>query len=104
MRLWLFGYEVFVHPGVQVLHYFRPRHPYAVSFKHVDYNMLWMAFTHFNQERFAKTAALASARAGYLEILAEVTMAETAWEQRRDYLLNRAYDDNWFMQRFGIPF
>ena len=104
LRLWLFGYEVYVHPDVQILHYFRPRHPYEVSFRHVDYNMLWMAFTHFNQVRFAKTVALASARAGYLDILAEVTMAEAAWEQRRNYLANRVHDDDWFMQRFGIPF
>lgn len=104
MRLWLLGYKVFVHPGVHVLHYFRPRHPYEVSYRHVDYNMLWMAFTHFNPERFARTIALASTRAGYQEIVAEVTLAEAAWEQRALYLSNRIYDDDWFMQRFGIPF
>lgn len=104
LRLWLFGYQVYVHPDIKILHYFRPRHPYTVSFAHVDFNMLWMAFTHFTPARFSRAAALISGHPGFTGLISEVIHSAVAQGQRAEYHRRRRLTDDWFMQRFRIPF
>lgn len=104
LRLWLFGYSVFVCPAVTVLHHFRQRHPYHVSFDFVDYNLLWMAFVHFNQERISKTAGIVATRHADTRLLAEIMQNPAAHQQRALYHARRKRDDDWFMRQFGIPF
>lgn len=104
LRLWLFGYQVYAHPDIKVLHYFRPRHPYAVTFAHVDFNMLWMAFVHFNPARFSRTAALITSHPGFSDLVSEIIYSSVAQGQRAEYMRRRRFDDDWFMQRFHIPF
>lgn len=104
LRLWLLGHQVYVLPGIKVLHYFRPRHPYPVSFTHVDFNLLWMAFVHFNQNRFARTVQLIQGRSPVSSLLTEIGASPEALARRNFCLSRRRYDDDWFMRRFGIPF
>ena len=74
LRTWLFGNEVMIVPQIEVSHLFRPRHPYSVNWVDVIYNMLRTVLAHFNNE------------------------VKKHIEQRRKY------DDNWFFNKFNIPF
>ncbi|MFO7264204.1 MAG: glycosyl transferase family 2 [Bacillaceae bacterium G1] len=102
IKLWLFGYTCYVQPLVKVLHLFRQSHPYSVTMEHVYYNMMRMAYSHFNETRIAACRNLIqhvdSSR------IEEAVLADGVLEQRRQYMARRKYDDEWFMRRFGIPF
>jgi glycosyltransferase involved in cell wall biosynthesis len=54
LKLWLFGFNLYLNPSVKILHLFRKKHPYPVSMNHVHYNLLRMAYSHFKEERIAK--------------------------------------------------
>ena len=103
LRMWLFGYPLFVDPDIIVSHFFRPTHPYPVSSDHVDYNFLRMACSHFSKDRLAFAFSLLSRENGFERLLASVCLSDV-WTQRNDYLTRRKYDDHWFMNRFNIPF
>lgn len=102
IKLWLFGYRCYVHPNVKILHLFRNSHPYTVTNDHVYYNMLRMAYSHFKDSRIATCKKLIlHANANLLE-QEVITFGATA--QRTRYFARRKHDDDWFIQRFGIPF
>lgn len=101
IKLWLFGYRCFVHPYVKILHLFRMTHPYTVTHVHVYYNMLRMAYSHFKESRIAATKKLIlHANADAIE---RDVLTFGAAEQRMHYFAKRKYDDDWFVQKFGIP-
>ena len=102
IKLWLFGYFSIVEPKVKILHLFRERHPYPVSYSHVDYNMLRMAYSHFNEARIEK--AKASVKYSSLEDILEQIKNSDTFQQREKYLARRKYSDDWYMERFNIPF
>lgn len=102
-KCWLFGFGVYVTPDVTVKHVFRSRHTYYVSYKEVYYNLMRMAVSHFGRERLAKTVNLIMSAPEVENILAEITLSDV-WEQRKDYFNQRKYDDDWFMNKFQIPF
>ncbi len=54
IRLWLFGYRCHVQPKVKILHLFRISHPYLVTSEDFKYNLLRMAYLHFNPKRIQK--------------------------------------------------
>ncbi len=54
IKLWLFGHEAAVVPGVIIAHLFRHRHPYRVTLWDAQYNQVRMAISHFSQARLAK--------------------------------------------------
>jgi glycosyltransferase involved in cell wall biosynthesis len=103
LKAWLFGYRVAVAPQVKVLHVFRERHPYPVSWPDLTHNLLRLAFLHFNQQRFGKVIEAVKIHQDFGHVMAELIFSN-AWEKRQAYLAQRRYDDNWFMQRFGINF
>jgi len=102
-KCWLFGFGVYVIPGVIVQHVFRPRHTYYVSCREVNYNLMRMALSHFNKERIARTIDMIKDAADNEKVLAEVALSDI-WEQRKAYFNRRQYDDDWFMKKFQIPF
>jgi hypothetical protein len=66
---------------------------------HVHYNLLRMAYSHFKEERIAKIQRqVPSGR------LVKRVLDGGVLEQRDRYLRQRKYDDDWFMNRFDIPF
>lgn len=103
LKAWLFGYRVAVAPGVKVRHVFRERHPYPVSWLDLIHNLLYMSFLHFNQKRISKTIEAAKIHRGFGGVLAELLFSNV-WEKRRSYLTRRRYDDDWFMEKFGINY
>lgn len=102
IKLWLFGYRCLVVPAVKVLHLFRKAHPYTVTNDHVYFNMLRMAYSHFNDVRIAQTKKLIfHSNAALIE---QDVLKHGAVAQRMRYLAKRKLDDDWYMQKFGIPF
>ncbi|MFD2369947.1 glycosyltransferase family 2 protein [Brevibacillus sp. GCM10020057] len=102
IKMWLFGYTCMVHPSVKILHLFRKAHPYTVVHEHVYYNMLRMAYSHFSEPRIeACKKLIVYAKASEIE---DDVLTHGAAAQRMRYFAHRKYDDNWFFQRFRIPF
>ncbi|ADL51705.1 glycosyltransferase [Clostridium cellulovorans] len=103
IKLWLFGYKIFVHPAVKVGHKFRKIQPYDVDLTEFHYNKLRMAFSHFNKERINKIVSSLHNCSNFKAILDKITLSDT-YNQRIAYFKRRLYDDNWFFDKFNIPF
>jgi GT2 family glycosyltransferase len=103
LKLWLFGYNLYVAPKVKILHLFRKKHPYPVNMGHNLYNMLRMAYSHFNEERIEKGLGFIY-KVGNAKRINQRVLRGGAMEQRFDYFARRKHDDDWFMQKFNIPF
>jgi len=102
IKLWLFGFRCHCQPNVKVLHLFRKKHPYKVSFDDVNYNLLRMAYSHFKNERIEKCKKLifhGSAKKIELEVI-----RDGVENQRREYLKKRKYNDDWYFSKFEIDF
>jgi glycosyltransferase involved in cell wall biosynthesis len=103
LKLWLFGYQCYIVPDVTVLHVFRPTAPpFELKWEHVDYNLLRMAFLHFNYERIYKSTKQIKYSLKTL-LLAELLQTDIL-EKRALYEQKRKHDDNWYMEKFNIPF
>jgi len=103
LNLWLQGYILAVNPQVTVLHVFRQTFPYLVSSDHVNYNLLRMAYTHFNYSRIQKVLKLISSPHRPDELVRQV-QAGRCGERRNRFLASRVHNDDWFMEQFGISF
>jgi len=103
LKLWLFGFGLYINPTMKILHLFREKHPYPVIMDHVHYNLLRLAYSHFNNERVGKVLRLIEP-SGRPEKLIRRVLGDGAMDQRLRYLDLRKYDDDWFMERFGIDF
>lgn len=103
LKAWLFGYRVMVHPDVRVLHLFREAHPYAVRADEVLHNFLCMAVLHFNRRRLQWVVEMSRRHPAFPRIMTRILTSD-AWDKRERYLQRRRYDDDWFMEKFGIPF
>lgn len=102
IKMWLFGYKCYVQPAVKVLHLFREIYPYPVTLENIYYNMLRMAYSHFNEERIQKCKQLI--KNADVDQVESLVLQSNALRQRQTYMKRRIYNDNWFMQKFGIPF
>ena len=103
LKMWLFGYRLGVNPEVKVLHIFRPRHPYRVTWDHVDYNLLRMAYSHFQSDKIAKVLELIRYHPNHHSVGMRVIQSDVM-EQRQKYFGRRKRDDEWFLRVFRIPF
>lgn len=102
IKMWLFGYKCYAQPKVKILHLFRQAHPYRVTYDHIYYNMLRMAYSHFSEERIKKCKTLI--KYGNPDHFTKMVLDDHALEQREIYMTRRKYSDDWFMEKFGIPF
>ena len=101
LRLWLFGHNLFCLRTLTVSHLFRRRHPYRVTSLETDHNLLRMAVSHFSVERLARTVRLLPQTGNRL--LSEVILG-SALRDRERWFYSRVRTDDWFMERFSIPF
>ncbi|MGQ5395529.1 MULTISPECIES: glycosyltransferase family 2 protein [unclassified Paenibacillus] len=102
LKMWLFGYKCYTLPEVKILHLFRKSHPYHISWEPIYYNFMRMAYSHFSEERIQRCKKLITyANADHIESL---VVEDGVLEQRHKYFSRRKYIDDWFMERFEIPF
>lgn len=104
IKLWLFGYTCVVLPDVRIQHVFRKggEVPFAFSWDDVNYNMMHMAYSHFNEKRIAKCKKLIK-YSNPEKIINEVLISNVL-QQREIYMNKRIYDDDWYMDKFNINF
>lgn len=102
LKLWLFGYKLYVHTEVIVQHQFRPRHPYPVKLNQVQYNFLRMIFSHLSSLRISKVLEFYRDKHDFFKVLTDVMLSDV-WEQRQKFLNERSRSDAWFFRRFNIP-
>jgi GT2 family glycosyltransferase len=95
LRFWLFGYEAWVVPEVEVGHYFRSRNPYHVEPVSVAHNQLRTAILHLGQARLERFIAAAQADPRYPRAMAQCIAGDT-WTRRAELRGRRLHDDDWF--------
>ena len=103
LKLWLFGYRVYVTPFLKVLHLFRTAQPYQVTPYHYYYNMLRMAYLHFKPDRLQQVLNILKPHEHAAAVLADLTLGNIL-EQRESYFKRRVHDDDWFVFNFNILF
>lgn len=102
IKLWLFGYTCMIVPTIKIVHVFRESHPYTVDHKSVDFNLLWMAYKHFSDERIDKCKELIKfSNSNEIE---QIALESNVLDYRKAYFNSRVYDDNWFFHKFSINF
>lgn len=102
IRLWLFGYKCHILPTVKILHLFRKKQPYNISYEEVNYNLLRLAYSHFNAERIKKCKKLlVSTKAREIELK---VLKDGVLNQRRNYFKKRTKDDDWYFNKFKVNF
>ncbi|SDI13351.1 glycosyltransferase family 2 protein [Alteribacillus bidgolensis] len=102
IKLWLFGYRCSVLPSVTILHLFRQSHPYQLSSHHINYNLLRMAYSHFNQSRIKKCKNLIKKEDP--KKVEKYVLKDGVLHQRNAYIKRRKHDDTWYFNRFSISF
>ena len=100
LRLWLLGFEQRIHPGSVVEHLFRERHPYALDWDLVLHNQLRVAAVHFSERRLAAVLAATRSQPGFERAMARLLAGDAAF-RRRNLVLRRMHEDDWFFNRFG---
>jgi GT2 family glycosyltransferase len=103
LRLWLMGYKIFVHPGTRVGHKFRKVQPYEVDLTEFYYNKLLMGVSYFNSNRLDKLLGIMREHSYYNKIYERILKSD-ALMLRKNYLECQVYEDDWFFNKFNIPF
>lgn len=104
LKLWLFGYKCAVLPKIRIKHIFRKggEVPFTFSWNDVNYNLMRMAYSHFNEKRIEKSKKLIK-HSTPEKVINEVLQSDVL-KQRERYLKKRKYDDDWYMDKFDIDF
>lgn len=103
LKLWLFGYKIFVDPAVRIGHKFRKVQPYHIDMSEFYYNKIRMACNHFNKVRKDKLISSIHSCPDLEKALYKIYQSDT-FSQREDYFKRRVHDDDWFFNKFNIPF
>jgi glycosyltransferase involved in cell wall biosynthesis len=101
LKMWLFGYRCYAQPSVKILHLFRTSFHYTVTHEDIYYNMLRMAYSHFNESRIQRTKRLIRQVSPNID---NAVLSNGVLQQRGIYFERRKHDDNWYMATFRIPF
>lgn len=100
VRFWLFGYECWIEPASRVDHFFRTQAPYETQIINVNYNLLRLAYLHFDEARLGRVIAGVRGRAEIGKALAKLMVDPQACERRLFLHRNRVFSDNWYFNRF----
>jgi glycosyltransferase involved in cell wall biosynthesis len=104
-KAWLYGCRVVVNPDVKVQHLFRPSHPYEVTTSNVIFNILCLGYSHFGKERLTKTISMMKNEYAFSSAAADIkAQSELILKQREKYFRERMHDDNFYFEKFKIPF
>lgn len=103
-KAWLFGYKIILDISVEVKHLFRSKHPYEVTHENVIYNFLCMIYSHFGSKNLAKALNIAHNNYAFSYSAAKLMTKEDLMNQRKEYFSKRKYDEDYFFEKFHIPF
>ncbi|RKD22262.1 hypothetical protein BET04_05905 [Caminicella sporogenes] len=103
-KLWLFGHKIVVNPNVEVKHLFRKRHPYHVTTGNVIHNLLCIAYSHMEYKNLAKVINFAKKDPFFSSAMAKILLNKDLLDLRELFFKNRVYDENFFFEKFKIPF
>jgi GT2 family glycosyltransferase len=105
LRAWLYGYKVALNPKVRVEHLFKEVHQYEITASNVIFNILCLAYSHFNKERLIKIINIMKNEYSFSKAAADIkNQADGILRQRERYFKERIYDDNFFFEKFNIHF
>jgi glycosyltransferase involved in cell wall biosynthesis len=102
IKMWLFGHRIVVNPEVKVYHVFRTKHPYPIKYAEVDYNLLWLAISHFSPKRLLKVVEMVNVREGLNNNLQRLANS-LVWEKSSWLRSRRKFADDWYFNKFNIP-
>jgi GT2 family glycosyltransferase len=103
-RVWAYGYECVLLPGVEVAH--ESRKPGAVPGYQTNWysglrNTLRVAVLHFNEHRMRRVFRF-YANDSYLPAAMAALAASNAWQVRERIHIARKRDDDWLFERFKM--
>ena len=100
LRCWMSGGKVLVVRSALVGHIYKSSFNYSLTNETIIGNKLRVAYVNFSTRRFQRV----SERLGVTNKLAEeVVPYWPSAERRRAYLMdNRRFDDEWYLEKFGI--
>jgi glycosyltransferase involved in cell wall biosynthesis len=102
LKLWLFGYRCHCDPQVTALHLFRTIHPYNVNYEGIYYNLLRMAYLHFDNQRIKKAKTLVIH--GSPAAIEKKVIKDGVLLKRAQYVGRRKIDIEDLFKKFNIFF
>lgn len=104
LKLWLFGYRIILDSSVKIKHLFKTSHTYPITSEELLYNFLCMAYSHFDTHNLAITLNMARNNKSFSSAAVKIMLNEDLMNQRKEYFNKRTFDENYFFQKFNIPF
>jgi glycosyltransferase involved in cell wall biosynthesis len=104
LRLWLFGYKILIDTSVEVNHLFKANNSYKITHSDLIHNYLCLAYLHFDYNNLVKTLELFKTKAGFNMAFTNLITNGDLLKQRKEYLLKRKFNENYFFEKFNIPF
>jgi len=102
LKMWLCGYTCMIQPKVTIVHMSDGKLPRPAQPDQAAFNLLRLAYSHFSRHRIKSCKKLIP-RDERDRIEAQV-LESGAEHQRERYKHRRIHDDDWYMDKFGIPF
>lgn len=105
LKAWLYGYKVVVNPDITVKHLFKTKRSYKIISSDVIFNMLCLAYYHLKKDRIVKVIDILNNKECFNIAADKIkTNKKLILEQRDKYFSERVYDDDFFFEKFNIPF
>ncbi len=102
LKLWMFGHRLMTVPEVVILHKFRPLAPYRIANEDMMHNRMYAAMCHFSDARAQRLMDSMRGYPDFESVAQEVFTAENLKRKREVYRAARAFDDDWYFQKFGL--
>ncbi|WP_347318360.1 glycosyltransferase [Rossellomorea sp. RS05] len=102
IKLWLFGYRCHCDPTVTILHLFRTAHPYSVNYEGIYYNLMRMAYLHFDDARIERAKSLI-VHGSSIKIDRKV-LQDGVLQKRTEYMKKRKTSIDTLFKKFSIYF
>lgn len=100
VRLWLQGYEMWLVPAIDCVHYFRESRPFRPKWSGVIHNRLRLAHLHFAPARIRRVLNVLKGHEGFAEA-ARMLAGSNVRERRAQLEKTRVHDSEWYFDRFG---
>jgi glycosyltransferase involved in cell wall biosynthesis len=104
LRLWLFGYKILIDTSVEVNHIFKANNSYKITHSDLIHNYLCLSYLHFDYNNLVKTLELFKSRSGFNIAFTNLIINEDLLKRRKEYFVKRKFDENYFFEKFNIPF